>query len=72
MCNEYKNNSGWTHGTLATTLTDVREAAEREMIALALGYTDGNVSRSAELLGISRRGIQLKIKRWGLDPASYR
>ena len=61
----------WTHGTLKETLDEVREQTEREMIALALKYTGGNVTRSAELLGISRRGIQVKIKRWGLDPAEY-
>ncbi len=61
----------WTHGTLQETLAEVREQTEREMIALALKHTHGNVTRSAELLGISRRGIQVKIKRWEFDPAEY-
>ncbi len=61
----------WTHGTLKETLDEVREQTEREMIGLALKHTRGNVTRSAELLGVSRRGIQVKIKHWGFDPADH-
>ena len=69
---KHENDHLWTHGTLKETLAEVREQTEREMIDLALAHTGGNVTRSAELLGISRRGIQSKITRWELDPAGYR
>jgi DNA-binding NtrC family response regulator len=36
--------------------------AERKMIRAALDQTDGNVTRAAETLGLSRRGLQLKMK----------
>jgi len=40
--------------------------AERKMIRAALEQTDGNVTRAAETLGLSRRGLQLKMKELGL------
>ncbi|MFT5107534.1 MAG: two-component system response regulator AtoC, partial [Pseudoalteromonas tetraodonis] len=38
------------------------EASERRMIERALERTDGNRSKAAELLGISRRTLQRKLK----------
>jgi two-component system response regulator RegA len=35
--------------------------AEREHIERALGYTGGNVSRAAALLGMHRRSLQRKL-----------
>ena len=46
-----------------------REAAattERRLIRAALDSTGGNVTRAAERLGLSRRGLQLKLKELGL------
>ncbi len=40
--------------------------AARRMIAEALAATAGNVTRAAEQLGLSRRGLQLKMKALGL------
>ena len=43
----------------------VRAAAtemERRMILAALDATGGNVTQAAEKLGLSRRGLQLKMK----------
>ena len=56
----------WDHGTLQETLAEGRERIEREMISLALQHTDRNITRAAALLAISRRGIQMKIKKWKL------
>jgi DNA-binding NtrC family response regulator len=39
--------------------------AERRMIRAALEATAGNVTRAAERLGVSRRGLQLKMKELG-------
>jgi nitrogen regulation protein NR(I) len=39
---------------------------ERELIVKALDQTNGNVTRAARLLKISRKGLQLKMKELGL------
>lgn len=39
---------------------------EKELILKALKETNGNVTRAAELLGISRKSLQLKMKELGL------
>jgi two-component system response regulator AtoC len=39
---------------------------EKEMIAKALTETDGNVTRAARLLQISRKSLQTKMKEFGL------
>ena len=43
------------------------EQSERALIVRALAETDGNRTHAAELLGLSRRGLLNKIKRYGLD-----
>jgi len=44
--------------------------AERRMISEALEATGGNVTHAAQKLGLSRRGLQIKMKELGLrDPA---
>jgi DNA-binding NtrC family response regulator len=40
---------------------------EREAITEALELTSGNVTRAAQQLGISRRGLQLKMRELGID-----
>jgi hydrogenase-4 transcriptional activator len=40
---------------------------EREMIRSGLERSTGNVSETARLLGLTRRGLYLKMKRLGLD-----
>jgi DNA-binding NtrC family response regulator len=42
------------------------KAVERELIEKALEETSGNVTRAAEKLGLSRKGLQLKMKELGL------
>ncbi|HEX7069672.1 MAG TPA: helix-turn-helix domain-containing protein, partial [Rhodothermales bacterium] len=44
---------------------------ERAVIESALAQTGGQVSTSAELLGLSRQGLYKKMKRLGIDPARY-
>jgi DNA-binding NtrC family response regulator len=43
------------------------EQVERDLIQAALDRADGNISESARALGLTRRGLYLKIKRLGLD-----
>lgn len=43
------------------------EALERRLLALALGRAHGNRSQAARLLGLSRPGLLMKLRRLGLD-----
>jgi DNA-binding NtrC family response regulator len=43
------------------------EALERKMIVETLRLHGGNVSRTARDLGITRRGLQLKLSRYGIN-----
>ena len=42
------------------------QAVERELISKALSENEGNVTKTAEKLGLSRKGLQLKLKELGL------
>ncbi len=48
---------------IGITLKDM----EKEMILLTLGEAGGNRTRTAEILGISRRTLQLKLKDYGVN-----
>jgi DNA-binding NtrC family response regulator len=43
------------------------EQLEREMIGAALDTSSGNISETARTLGLTRRGLYLKMRRLGLD-----
>jgi DNA-binding NtrC family response regulator len=49
-------------------MNDAVEALERKMIVETLRIHGGNVSRTARDLGITRRGLQLKLGRYGISP----
>ncbi|HEV7242467.1 MAG TPA: sigma 54-interacting transcriptional regulator [Thermoanaerobaculia bacterium] len=49
------------------TLEGRVESVEREAILNALRKCDGNKSRAAKLLGITRGGLYLRIKRYGIE-----
>ncbi len=51
-----------------SSLAEVREAAEREYILKKLEETRGNVSRTAELLGLERSNLYRKMKSLGIVP----
>jgi len=55
-----------TASGITTTIRDVSKDAQRRHILAVLEATGGNVTRSAERLGLSRRGLQLKMKEYGL------
>jgi hydrogenase-4 transcriptional activator len=50
-------------GNLAAAI----EAVERELITVTLERTSGNISETARNLGLTRRGLYLKMSRLGLD-----
>jgi len=50
------------------SLHDVRAAAEREYILKTLDETKGNVTRTAELLGLERSNLYRKMKALGIAP----
>jgi len=49
------------------TLAAAVEQVERDLIQDALMSSSGNISEAARLLGLTRRGLYLKLKRLGLD-----
>jgi DNA-binding NtrC family response regulator len=50
-------------------LASAVEEIERELIGSALRKTSGNISETARVLGLTRRGLYLKMRRLGLDGA---
>jgi DNA-binding NtrC family response regulator/tetratricopeptide (TPR) repeat protein len=48
-------------------LADAVEKVERQLISTTLDRTGGNISETARLLGLTRRGLYLKMRRLGLD-----
>ncbi|MBN2704799.1 MAG: sigma-54-dependent Fis family transcriptional regulator [Pontiellaceae bacterium] len=60
--------SGGVEAQSGPTVVKTVERAEVEAIRSALQQTEGNRTRAAELLGISRRTLLYKIKRYELSP----
>jgi DNA-binding NtrC family response regulator len=52
-----------------TSLASAVESLEREMIESALERSDGNISETARFLGLTRRGLYLKMQRLGVSAA---
>jgi DNA-binding NtrC family response regulator len=53
----------------ATSLSSAVEKLEREMIEAALERAGGNISETARVLGLTRRGLYLKMERLGVAGA---
>jgi transcriptional regulator with GAF, ATPase, and Fis domain len=51
----------------SASLPDAIEHLERQMIRDALRHHSGNVTRAARQLGLTRRGLQLKLSRYEID-----
>jgi two-component system NtrC family response regulator len=61
--------AGLEQGTSVSFKDQVRlhtQQLERTLIEAELARQDGNVSRTAEALGLSRKGLQLKLKELGI------
>jgi len=63
-----KRQSAEKPGQRFGSLQDVREAAEREYIQKKLEEARGNVSRTAELLGLERSNLYRKMRSLGIAP----
>ena len=48
-------------------LREVREEAEFRAVQRAFGHTEGNVSKAAELLGVTRPTLYNLMKKFNLD-----
>ena len=53
-------------GALLFNLKEVRTRAERQAIRQALAITEGNVSRTSELLGVSRPTLYDLMEKYGI------
>jgi DNA-binding NtrC family response regulator len=53
--------------SLDQSLPDAVEQLERTMVQAALDRTNGRLEEAAKILGISRKGLFLKRRRWGLQ-----
>src|SRR5262249_9928049 len=49
-----------------------RENFERRQIVEALAQADGNITRTAEMLGLPRRTLSYKMERLGIQPPNRR
>ena len=56
-----------TDGESFTQLADAVEVLERQLISTTLERTGGNISETARVLGLTRRGLHLKMRRLGLE-----
>jgi DNA-binding NtrC family response regulator/tetratricopeptide (TPR) repeat protein len=54
----------------AVNLASAIEEMERDMIRSALDQARGNIAETARALGLTRRGLYLKLRRLGLDAGS--
>ena len=53
---------------VATPLHEAREAFERDYILKALAGQQGNISRTADVLGVERSNLYRKMKTFGIAP----
>jgi two-component system nitrogen regulation response regulator NtrX len=51
------------------TLHEARDRFERDLILRTLAEQQGNMSRTAEVLGVERSNLYRKMKAFGIAPA---
>jgi two-component system response regulator AtoC len=62
--------SGSESGSFREIVRRQTQSLEKDLIEKALEEMDGNITRTAEHLGISRKGLQLKMKELGIKQGS--
>ncbi len=60
----------FTVGTEGTTIEEAVSELETQMIIDAMRRNDGNITRVSKELGLTRRGLYMKIDRYGIKRAS--
>ena len=60
---------GATGPTIPGNLAVAIEQVERDLITVTMDSTRGNISETARVLGLTRRGLYMKMRRLGLDGA---
>ncbi len=50
-------------------LRDAVESLEKDIIVSALEQNDNNIQKSSRVLGLTRKGLKDKMRRYGIDPA---
>ena len=53
-----------------TSLADAVDTLERDIIEATLHQSSGNISEAARTLGLTRRGLYLKLRRLGFEGTS--
>jgi two-component system nitrogen regulation response regulator NtrX len=56
-------------GAVSAPLHEARDAFERDYILRALAGQQGNISRTADALGVERSNLYRKMKSFGIAPA---
>jgi DNA-binding NtrC family response regulator len=54
------------------SLDDVLARTEKEIIERVLAECEGQITASADILGLTRQGLYKKMKRLSIDPASFK
>ncbi len=52
------------------TLAELVDEVERSLIAESLDKAGGNIAETARTLGLTRRGLYLKLKRLGIESSA--
>ncbi|MCZ6786268.1 MAG: helix-turn-helix domain-containing protein, partial [Planctomycetota bacterium] len=69
------SNGGVGNGGLVSKLMNSEipfEEFERELLTMALQRTNGNQSRAARMLGMTRRTLQYRIDKFKIDTAEMK
>jgi two-component system nitrogen regulation response regulator NtrX len=61
------SNRDGMHGVIAMPLRDAREKFEREYLALQITRFGGNISKTANFIGMERSALHRKLKSLGVD-----
>lgn len=56
----------------SASLKEITESLEKRYITQTLEKENGNISRAARALGLSRLGLHKKMERYGIDPHKYK
>ena len=66
----YDNSFSFNAGSPTGTLDDAVSELETQMIRSSLNRHNWNISRVANELGLTRRGLYLKLSRYGIEKAA--